>query len=266
MLELLSLTFFRNAFLMCVLLSILYGILSFFTVMRKMSFLGAGIAHTAFGGVALGILLGVNPFFTSLIFCVLAALLIGKLARYGNITFDTSIGIFFAFSMALGAFFIAIKKAYTFDLSGYLFGNILGVTLFDTIAVLIALGLFIPFILLFLHRILFMTFDAEVAVVSGVNTSLLDTLLLVFLAAIIVTSIKIVGIILISALVVLPASFGLLLSKNFRIVILAGILYAMIIMVGGLFLSYGLSTPPGATMVIGGTLIYFIALALKRAA
>jgi len=250
---------------MCVLLSILFGILSFFTVMRKMSFLGAGIAHTAFGGVALGVLLGINPFFTSLGFCILAAILIGKLARHGNITYDTSIGIFFAFSMALGAFFIAIKKAYTFDLSGYLFGNILGVTLFDTITVFVALALFIPFILIFLQRIMFMTFDAEVAVVSGVKTSFLDTLLLIFLAAIIVTSIKVVGIILVSALVVLPASFGLLLSKNFRIVILAGILYAMVIMVGGLFLSYGLGTPPGATIVIGGTLIYFVGLALKRA-
>ncbi len=265
MLELFALTFFRNAFGMCVLLSILFGILSFFTVMRKMSFLGAGISHTAFGGVALGILLGINPFFTSLAFCILAAVLIGKLARHGNITYDTSIGIFFAFSMALGAFFIAIKKAYQFDLSGYLFGNILGVTLFDTITVLVVLSLFIPFIFIFLQRIMFMTFDAEVAVVSGVKTSFLDTLLLIFLAAIIVTSIKVVGIILVSALVVLPASFGLLLSKNFRIVILAGILYTMVIMVGGLFLSYGLGTPPGATMVIGGTLIYFVGLALKRA-
>lgn len=259
-----SLTFFRNAFGMCILLSVLFGILSFFTVMRKMSFLGAGIAHTAFGGVALGILLGINPFFTSLLFCILAAILIGKLARYGNITYDTSIGIFFAFSMALGAFFIALKRAYAFDLSGYLFGNILGVTLFDTITVIVALCVFIPFILIFLQRILFMTFDEEVAAVSGVKTSFLDTLLLVFLAAIIVTSIKIVGIILVSALVVLPASFGLLLSKDFRIVILAGILYTLVVMVGGLFLSYLLSTPPGATMVISGTIVYFIGLALKR--
>lgn len=265
MLGLLTLTFFRNALLMCVLLGILYGVLSFFTVLRKMSFLGAGIAHTAFGGVALGILLGISPFLTSLVFCILAALLMGSIARSGKIAYDTSIGIFFSFSMALGAFFIAIKKAYTFDLSGYLFGNILGVTLFDTLTTLAALALFIPFILFFLRRILFMTFDAEVALVSGVRTSLLDSMLLVFLAAIIVISMKIVGIILVSALVVLPASFGLLLSKDFRIVMLAAILYAMVIMVGGLFLSYILSTPPGPTMVIGGTAIYFTGLALKRA-
>jgi zinc transport system permease protein len=264
MLALFTLAFFRNGFFMCVLLSILFGILSFFTVMRKMTFLGAGIAHTAFGGIALGVLLGINPFLTSLVFCIIAALLIGKLARYGNITYDTSIGIFFAFSMALGAFFIAVKKAYTFDLSGYLFGNILGVTLLDTVIVLVVLALFIPFILIFLQRILFMTFDADVAVVSGVKTSILDTMLLLFLAAIIVTSIKVVGVILVSALVVLPTSFGLLLSKNYRVVIPLGILYALVIMVGGLFLSYVLSTPPGATMVISGTLLYFIGLTLKH--
>lgn len=264
MIELFSLHFFRNAFFMSFLLGILFGILSFFVVMRKMSFLGAGIAHTAFGGVALGILLGVNPFYTSLIFCIISAVLIGKLVRYGNISYDVSIGIFFSLSMALGALFIAIKKDYTFDLSGYLFGNILGVTGFDRLLAIIALILFIPFIIIFLQRILFMTFDEEVAIVSGVRTELLDTLLLIFLAGIIVVSIKIVGIILVAALAVLPASFGLLLSKDFRKVIIVGVLYTIIIMTGGLFLSYYLNTPPGATMVTAGTLTYFISLSIKN--
>ncbi len=264
MIDLLSLQFFRNAFIMSLLLGILYGVLSFFIVLRKMSFLGAGIAHTAFGGVALGILIGINPFYSSLVFCIVAAILMGKLVRYGHISYDTSIGILFASSMALGALIIALKKAYTFDLSGYLFGNILGVTSFDTMVVIIALALFIPFILLFFQRIVFLTFDEEVAEVSGVKVQLLDTLLLVFLAGIIVISIKIVGIVLVSALVVLPASFGLLFTKDFRIVIAFGILYAVIIMEGGLLLSYSLGTPAGATIVLAGTIIYFIALAVKH--
>ena len=262
--ELLGMQFFRNAFIMCFILSILFGTLSFFVVMRKMSFLGAGIAHTAFGGVALGILTGINPFYSSLAFCILTAILIGRLVRYGNISYDTSIGIFFSFSMALGAFFIAMRKEYSFDLSGYLFGNILGVTAFDILMTIVALLIFIPFILLFINRILFMTFDEEVAAISGIRVDLLDILLLVFLSGIIVISIKIVGIVLVSALVVLPASFGLLVSKNYRSVILWGILFTVIIMNGGLFLSYYLDTPSGATMVITGTLIYFVLLAAKK--
>jgi zinc transport system permease protein len=264
MTDLFTLDFFRNAFIMSLLLSLLFGVLSFFVVMRKMSFLGAGIAHTAFGGVALGIFLGIEPFLTALVFCVATALLIGKLTRKGGISLDAGIGIFFAFSMALGALLIRLKKAYTFDLQGYLFGNILGVSQWDLAVALGALLVFIPFIALFIHRILFMTFDEEVAAVSGVRTEYLDTAMLVFLAAIIVISIKIVGIILVSALVVLPASFGMVVTKNFRRVILWGVIYTLGIMCGGLVLSYYIDTPPGATMVTLGTVIYLAALGTGR--
>ena len=264
MIELFHMHFFRNAFIMSVLLSLLFGIMSFFIVMMRMSFLGAGIAHTAFGGVALGILLGVNPFYTSLIFCVIAAVLIGRIARYGKISFDTSIGIFFAFSMALGALFIKLKKDYAFDLMGYLFGNILAVNNFDIMLAVITIILFVPFILIFLRRILFMTFDEEVAAISGVHTDLLETMLLIFLAGIIVVSIKIVGIILVSALVVLPASFGLLLSRDFRKVIIIGVIYTIVIMLGGLLLSYYIDTPSGATIVTLGTIIYFTGFLIEK--
>ncbi|MBN2159395.1 MAG: metal ABC transporter permease [Spirochaetes bacterium] len=264
MTELFQLEFFRNALVMSILLGALFGILSFFVVMRKMSFLGAGIAHTAFGGVALGVLLGIDPFLTSLAFCVASAILIGKLVRHGKISFDIGIGIFFSFSMALGAIFLSLKKGYSFDLMSYLFGNILGVTAADTHIALAALLAFTPFIVIFMRRILFMTMDEEVAAVSGVRTGALDTALLVFLAGIIVISIKIVGIILVSALVVLPASFGLLISRDYRKVILSGVLFATTVMVGGLFLSYILDMPAGATMVTAGTLLYFISLTVAK--
>ncbi len=256
--------FFQNAFIMSLLLSVLFGFFSFFVIMRKMAFLGAGIAHTAFGGVALGILIGINPFYSSLIFCVVAAVLIGKLTQVGHVSYDTGIGIFFSFSMALGVFFIALKKAYAFDLSGYLFGNILGVTRFDQFLVLVVVLVCVPVVFGYLHKILFLTFDEKVAAVSGVPTQMLDTLLLVTLAMIIVISIKIVGIILVSALIVLPASFGVLLSKDYRKVIGSAVGYTLVIMIGGLVLSYYLDLPTGAVIVILGTLIYFITLILSK--
>ncbi len=266
MMELFRLDFFMNAFVMSCILAALFGMLSFFVVMRKMSFLGAGVAHTAFGGVALGVLVGLDPFLTSLVFCTAAAVLLGTMARHGRISYDTGIGIFFSFSMALGAIFLSLKKGYTFDLMSYLFGNILAVTRTDALIARAALAAFAPFIFIFVHRILFMTMDEEVASVSGVRTGLLDTVLLVFLAGIIVISIKIVGIILVSALVVLPASFGLLVSRDYRKVIAAGILFTAAVMIGGLFLSYLLDTPAGATMVTAGTLLYFLSLLLFKKA
>jgi len=101
MTELFDMAFFKDAFLMCFLLGILFGTLSFFVVMRGLSFMGAGIAHTAFAGVALGLLLGINPFYTALVFCIASALVIGRIVRLGRISYDVSIGIFFSFSMAM---------------------------------------------------------------------------------------------------------------------------------------------------------------------
>lgn len=264
MISLFNLQFFRNAFIVSIILSVIYGIFSFIIVTRKMSFLGVGISHTAFGGVAIGIILGLNPFYTALIFCIISALLMGKLAKAGKISLNTSIGIFFSWSMALGALLISLKKDYTFDLSGYLFGNILGVKNFDIFMSLILFLIFIPFVLIFMRRIIFTTFDEEVASISGVNVNFLDTMILILLSAIIVVSMKIIGIILVSALVVLPASFGLLLSKNYRKVIVYSIIYTFIITVVGLFSSYYLNTPAGATIVTMGALFYFIAVLIKQ--
>ena len=260
MITLLNLNFFRNAVVISFILSILFGIFSFFIVSRKMAFLGVGISHTAFGGVALGILFNLNPFFTALVFCLFSAIIIGKVAKYGKISLNTSIGIYFSFAMAMGAVLIKLKQSYNFDLSGYLFGNILGIRSFDIWTALCLLVIFLFLILFFFNRILFLTFDEEVALISGVSVGLLDTILLFLLAAIIVVSMKMVGIILVSALVVLPASFGSLLSSNYRGIIWWGIVFNLFIIVGGLFLSYFLKTPPGATMVTSGTLIYFISM------
>jgi len=264
MIHLFQMDFFRHAFLMCLLLSVLYGILSFFVVMRRTAFLGVGIAHTAFGGVALGLIMGISPFYASLIFCMVAALLMGKLSRQENISYDTSIGIFFSFAMALGALLIALRRAYSFDLSGYLFGNILGIARSDLFLVIVTFLLFTPFMFFFFQKLLFMSFDETVAKVSGVRTDVLDSFLLLFQALIIVISIKVVGIILVSALVVLPASFGLLIANHYRQVILISVLYTLVMMVSGLFLSYFIDTPPGATMVVLAAVVYFFGVGVKR--
>jgi len=262
MIELLYLDFFRNAIFISITLSILFGILSFFVIMKNMTFLGAGISHAAFGGVAFGIFAGIDPFISSIIFCVIVAILIGKITKKGEISADAGIGIFFSFSMALGAIFIALKKEYTFDLMGYLFGNILGVTSYDNIKAIITLIIFLPFIFIFFHKLLFVTFDEDVARVSGINSDFYDTILFIMMAVIIVVSIKIVGIILISALVVLPASFGKLFSKNFRYILLISVIYTLLNMITGLFLSYYLDTPTGATMVVLATIVFFTTSAI----
>jgi len=266
LLELLTMDFFRNALYMSLLLSLLFGVISFFVIIRNISFLGAGIAHMAFGGVALGVLAGINPFYTSLVFCLLAVFLLFYVQKQGSISYDAGIGIFFSASMALGAIFIALSRNYTFDLSGYLFGNILGVEQADFIYVLVTAAVLLPFFMICFQRVLFLSFEEDVAAVSGIKTTMLSLFVLIFLALVIVVSIKIVGIILVTALVVLPGSFGMLISRDYRKVILSGVLFTVVIMTGGLFLSYLLDLPAGATMVTLGTVIYFTVLFAVKSA
>ncbi len=264
MTDLLSHAYFQNALVVSVVLGVLFGIFSFIVVLRKMSFLGVGIAHSAFGGVALAILIGIEPFWITIAFCVATALVIGSLEKRTKMSYDSVIGILFSFTMALGAIFLSIKKGFTADIMGYLFGSILGVSNFDKYAALAVLGIFAPFVLLFMKRILFVSFDADVAAVSGIRVRLIEKALLVLFAAIIVISIKIVGIILVSALVALPASFGLLISKNYKSVILIGIAYAVAAMLGGLALSFFLDLPAGASIVALASVSYAAALGLKK--
>jgi ABC-type Mn2+/Zn2+ transport system permease subunit len=263
MAELLGFGFFRNALAMCVLLGLLFGTLSFFVVTRKLSFLGAGISHSAFGGVAIGVALGVDPFVTALVFCLAVALSIGRLSKWSHISHDAEIGIFFSLSMALGVILIALKKTYTFDLSGYLFGNILAVTRRDLWVLAGALAMMIPLGIVCFHRLLFLIFDEEAAEVSGVPVDRLNGLLLAFLAVAIVIGMKIVGIILVSALLVLPASFGLACFRDWRRVMIAAVLFAVFTLIGGLFLSYWLNSPAGATMVALGSAVYFGTLLIQ---
>ncbi|MBN1782182.1 metal ABC transporter permease [bacterium] len=264
MLEMLSLTFFQHALLISILIGIVFGLISFFIVLRRMAFLGAGIAHMAFGGVALGLLIGIHPLVTALIFCMAAAVSIGRTRRTGRLSMDAGIGIFFSFAMALGVLFISLKKAYTFDLTGYLFGNILGVTGADVAITLAVAVFFIPFILIFMQKLMFMSFDEPVAGVSGVPVATLEYLLLIILAFVIVIAMKVVGIILISALTVLPATYGMLFSNQYKKVILISVIYSVCMMIGGLLLSYMLDTPAGATIVVLGTSVYFLTLLIRQ--
>jgi zinc transport system permease protein len=264
MADLFAMEFFRNAFIVGLLLSVIFGVFSFFVVTKKMAFLSVGIAHSAFGGIALGVLLGINPFLSAMGFCVIVAILIGRLAKNNKLSYDTGIGIFFAFTMGLGALFIALKDSYTFDYKGSLFGDIMAVSTNDIVYTIIILVLFVPFVIIFLKQILFVSFDSDVAEISGIKVDLLETAMMIFLAAITVVSIKIVGIILVSALVVLPASFGLLLSRDYRKVILWGVVFSLVVITGGLFLSSVVAVPSGALIVCIGTVVYFATMGVKR--
>jgi zinc transport system permease protein len=254
----------QKALIVGIIVSLISGLVSVFVVLRKMSFIGAGISHAAFGGVAIGFFTGINPIITAIIYSIAVALGIDAVSRKGKVSEDASIGIFFASSMALGIVLISLSKEFNVDLFGYLFGNILAVTEGEVLLSLCIAVFAIGAIVLFLKEIFITTFNEEIARVSGISVRAVNLLFLIVLAVSIVISMKIVGIILISALLVIPGATAQLFAKNLYFMIAVSCGVAVISTVLGLVLAYEFDIAPGGSIVLTATTIFLVALFFKR--
>lgn len=254
----------QRALVAGIFIAALCALFSVFVVLKRLSFIGVGISHSAFGGVALGFLLGIDPTITAVLFSGAIALFIGFINRQGKLHEDTAIGIFFALTMALGIIFIGLSRRYNVDLFGYLFGNILAVTRGDLALVLVLAPLVFALLLSFFKELLFLSFDEEVAQVSGVAVSPVYYLFLLAMAVTIVIAIKLIGIVLVSALLVLPAATARQLTENYRGLVLCSVGLGVICTVAGLFLSYQLDLASGATIVLFSGALFFASLIYAR--
>lgn len=250
MFELLQYEFIRNAILAVLLASIACGIIGVYVVVKRIVFISGGIAHASFGGVGLGYFLGVNPIWGIIPFSILSALVMGLVSKRTRIPEDTAIGILWALGMSLGIVFIGLSPGYAPDLFSYLFGNILTVTSVDLIIMLILDLVIIMVVFLFYKEFLALSFDDEFATVVGVPTVKLYFLLLCLIALTIVVLMKVVGIIMIIALLTIPAAISKQYTSNLKKMIFISILLSAIFGLGGLWLSYQLNLASGATIVI----------------
>jgi zinc transport system permease protein len=258
MTEALSLGFFQRALLAGVLLSVLCGILAVFVLLRRMAFIGVGISHSAFGGVALGLLLGLDPLWSGISFAVTVALLIEWARERGKLEEDAAIGILFASAMALGVLFLHLSGTYNVDVFGFLFGNILAVGRRQVVEIaVVTLGV-LGVVAAFYKELVFLSFDEEMAWVSGVPVKALRYLFLVLLALVILMAMYLVGIILVSALLVIPGAIARNLSRHLTAMLWVSVGAAVCATLGGLFLSYYLDWPSGATVVLGLSLMFFL--------
>ncbi len=252
--------FMQRALVGGVVVGLLSAVIGVYIVLRGMSFIGAGVAHASFGGVALGFLLEVNPLWAAVAFCLAVAWGIGLVTRRGGIKEDTAVGIFFASTMAFGVLLIGLMKGYNADLFSYLFGSILAITRSD-LRLVVGVGVLVLLtVALFYKEFLFITFDPETARVNGLPEPFLYYLLLALVALTVVISIKVVGIVLVSALLVTPAAAAYQLSRSFGKMMALSALFGVSSTVVGLLLSYYLDTASGATIVLTATAIFALAL------
>lgn len=255
--------FMQKALVGGMIIALACSVISFFVVVRRLAFMGMGISHAAFGGVAIGLAAGVDPVLAAGGFCTLVALGIGWLSRRGRMHEDTTIGILFTVSMALGVVVVGLAHQYNLDLMSYLFGSILALSWNDVIAAGVLAALALVFVVFFFKELLFIAFDEETATASGLPVRLTYYGLMVTMALTIVVSIKLVGIILVSALLVIPGATGLQLSRNYRGVLVGSVLSGLASMALGLYLSYRADIPSGATIVMVMFVFFLAAFAFS---
>lgn len=248
--EMLGLGFMQRAFLGGAMIGATCAFLSVFVVLRRMAFVSQGVSHAAFGGVALAVLLGLDPTWGAAVFSVATAFGIGAVSRRRRVAEDSTIGIFLAVAMALGVIFLGLRKGSTANLFGYLFGSILSILPSDLPWMLGMTALVFVLLVTFVKELYFYVFDEEMARVAGIPVDFLYFGLLVLLAVTIVVSIKLVGVILVTALLVIPGAAARLVTSNIVALIAVSVGLGVLSVVIGLAGAYLLDVSPGAAIVL----------------
>lgn len=252
--------FMQRALLAGLLVAVMAGLLGVFIVQRGLSFLGDGLAHAAFGGVALGLFVGVTqPLWVALVFTLSAALGIAWVRERTRISSDTAIGIFFAVSVALGVLFISLRREYNVDAWHLLFGSILGVGRQELWIIagvtLLSLVVLIPL----WGRLSYATFDAELAQTDGVRVGVLEYALFALAAVVIVASVRVVGVVLIAAYLVIPAAAARLVSRSLFRMTLLSVAFGLFSTAFGLVGSFFLDVPSGSTIILTQAALFVVA-------
>ncbi len=256
--------FLRNAIIVAVLASIISGIIGTIVVEKRLVSMAGGIAHGTFGGIGLGFFLGIEPIIGGFLFSIISSLVVGKINRTRTQLSDTIVSVIWSLGMALGILFIALTPGYPPDMSSYLFGNILTVSSNFVIMIFVLAVVVILVIYLLFNYFKLYLFDEQYAMIIGINTILIENILYVLIGITVVVLIKSVGIILSIALLTIPPltakKFSNSLSKIMFLSVLFSIFYSFI----GIYLSYVLSVPSGASIIIVSAAIYIILVLLKR--
>ena len=247
--------FMQNALLGSLLVAFMGAVTGTFIVIKRLVFLSGGISHGAFAGLGAAYFLGINPMIGAMVFAVVSAVAISRVVLGQSQPADATIGLFWATGMAIGVLFIFITPGFAPDLMPYLFGDILTISR-EQIFWMSGFGLMILFLTSMLFRqLVAVSFDDEFTRLRGLPVGTLMVILMVMNSVAIVMMIQAVGIILVLALLTIPPLIGLALAIEIRMVMFYAFISAVLITIGGLFLSFFLDMPSGPVIVLLGMAI-----------
>lgn len=267
MFEALSYEFIQNAILAGILVSIASGIIGSLIVVNRMVFLAGGIAHTSYGGIGLAVYFGIPIFLGASIFSVGAALLISFITLNQKHRTDTFIGLIWAVGMAIGILFVDLTPGYNVDLMSYLFGSILAVSREDIYFMIALVTLIIIFVTFWYRDILAVSYDSEYANLRGVSVKTFYTLILVLSALTVVIAIKVVGLILVIALLTIPIYIAEKISNSLHAMMIQSSLISTMFTLIGLYISYNFDITSGASIILVSAifmLLFLIVINVKN--
>lgn len=264
LIEFLSYGFIQRALIAGIITAIVSAALGVFVLLRRMSFFSDAIAHASLLGVALGLLLNINMTVGAIAVSILIGISIASMAKDRTLASDTIIGVVFSSSVALAVFIISLMDSVSVDLTSLLFGDILAVSKVDIWFTVVVAVLTIIFIRVFSKSMLKMIFNRDLAGVESKTVEMMDYLFLALLAVVIAVSLKIVGAILISALIIIPAATAQNISRNIRQMFVISIIVGIVSVILGMFFSFIFDSPSGSTIVLVSSVLFIVSILFKK--
>ena len=248
--EILTYSFMHRALISGIAIAVLCSVIGLFLVLRRYSLFGDAIAHSSFGGIALGLFAGVYPLWTAYGVSIVSALIITKIRERYNISGDASIAVLLSSGIAVGLVIISFSGGFSIDIFSFLFGSILLVSVNDTVLILALTGAILIVILLLYRKILYSTFNEEQAKVSGISVEKINYLIIFMAGLTVVTSIQLVGVLLISALFVIPNVTAIMYGRGFKQTAIISISFSVFSVLTGILISYIFDITPAGTIVL----------------
>ncbi len=263
-LEILQYDFIQRAYLTGFFISFLCAILGLFLILRKLSLIGDGISHISFGAIALGLFFGFYPFYVAIPVVIIASYLILKITEKTKINADTAIGIVSSLGVSTGVILSSISGGFNIDLLSYLFGNILAISK-NEMYLSIGLSLFLIIIIYYLYYDFFsVSFDEDYAKTTGINTKKINLILIVLTALTVILAIRIVGVMLASAFLILPGATALQFAKSFKSALFFSGIISIMSLFFGITIAFYLDLPPGATIILLNLILFTFFSILKK--
>ena len=262
--EIFSYEFMQNALLAGVLVSLVSGIIGTLVVLNRMVGISGGIAHAAYGGVGIASYFGFDPVLGAVLFSLLSSVTMGVAHRKLRERSDTMIGVMWAVGMATGIIFVSLTPGYRANLMSYLFGSILAVSIQDIwwmAGIALATVLFVA---LFYRQLLAISFDEEFATVRNLPVTALSVLLLIMTGLAVVVAMRVVGLIMVIALLTIPSAIASMFFKNMRVIMLVAVGLGIVFISAGLVISFLSNLPAAAVIILLAGLVYFLAFVIKR--